>query len=197
MRQDAASASQASCGRRTRENIMDRNGSVNVEEKDVLSHGSRILRRVIVMVIATAAAATIALAVPRPVAADGDGRRGCSNRTLRGDYGLLITGVRPAPPPANLESFVASTLRTYDGDGRFSQVDNVHGGATGASRDQQASGTYDVRADCSGTSVIFFGGAPFPVTTAFVIVDDGQEVQDAVMEPKPNVATAIHRRVRR
>ena len=45
--------------------------------------------------------------------------------------------------------------------------------------------------------MIFFSGAPFPVTTAFVIVDDGQEVQDAVMEPKPNVATAIHRRVKR
>lgn len=167
----------------------------NPQQSALVNPGTRALRRAIVVAGAGAIAATAALWVPAPVAADGYHHRGCSNRTLRGDYGLLITGVRPAAPPANLESFVASTLRTYDGDGRFTQIDNVHGQETGASLGQEAFGTYEVNRDCSGSSIIYFAGAPFPVTTAFVIVDNGQEVQDAVMEPKPNVATAIHRRV--
>jgi hypothetical protein len=153
--------------------------------------------------VAAAMAAAVGLAAMMTNIATGSveandyGRRSCSNRTLKGDYGLLITGVRPAPPPANSESFVAVSLRTYDGRGGFTQVDNVHGQSTGASLGLSASGTYEVNPDCTGSSVIFFAGAPFPVTTAFVIVDDGGEVQDAVMEPQPNLATAIHRRVSR
>ena len=111
--------------------------TANVKEDNRVTTRARALRRAIIVVIAGATAAAMAMAVPRPVAADGYGHRACSNRTLRGDYGLLITGVRPAPPPTNLESFVASTLRTYDGNGKFTQIDNVHGQATGASLGQQ------------------------------------------------------------
>ena len=42
-----------------------------------------------------------------------------------------------------------------------------------------------------------FPGAPFPVETAFVIVDQGEEVQDIVMAPQPNLVTAVLTRVGR
>ena len=136
----------------------------------------------------TALAALVA--IPRMVTAD----EPCNNNTLRGDYGILVTGVRAVGPTAT-ESFVGTALRRYDGAGRFAQVDNTHGQVRGATRDQPASGRYDIGPNCSGTSTIFFPGAP-PVETAFVVVDNGKEVLDAVMTPQPNMVTAIARRVR-
>jgi hypothetical protein len=132
-------------------------------------------------------------AVPRPVGADDDGPHKCSNGTLKGAYGLLVTGVRGIP--GGTEMFVGTSLRTYDGNGRFVQTDNIHGQITQATRNTPASGTYQVNADCSGTSMIFFPGAPFPIETAFVIVDKGKEVKDIVMTPQPNLVTAVARRV--
>jgi hypothetical protein len=142
-----------------------------------------------------AAAAMVALSVPRTVIADDEGGRGCSNHTLRGDYGFAVSGVRGVGPGAT-EAFVGTGLRAYDGFGAFTQVDNTHGQVTQANTNQPASGTYQVNADCTGTSQIFFPGAPFPIETAFVIVDGGAEVKDAVMRPQPNLVTAILTRVR-
>lgn len=118
----------------------------------------------------------------------------CSNNTLRGDYGLLVAGVRAVGPQAT-ENFASISLRRYDGDGRFTQVDNVHGVVTSATRNLPASGLYKVNPDCSGTSTIFFPGAP-PIETAFVVLENGKEVQDVVMTPQPNLVTATGRRVR-
>ena len=135
-------------------------------------------------------ALAVFVAIPRAVTAD----EPCNNSTLRGDYGILVTGVR-AVGPAATESFAGSALRRYDGNGRFTQVDNSHGQVTGARQNQPASGRYEIRPDCSGSSTIFFPGAP-PVETAFVVVDNGKEVDDVVMTPQPNMVTAIARRVR-
>jgi hypothetical protein len=76
-----------------------------------------------------------------------------------------------------------------------SRVDQAHGQSTGARRDVPGSGTYDVQPDCSGTSTIYFAGAP-PIETAFVVVDNGKEVKDIVLSPQPNMVTAVARRVR-
>jgi hypothetical protein len=151
-----------------------------------------------VIPLATAAGlvAIAALTLPWTVTAVDDDRRVCSERTLRGDYGIQVSGIRAAGP-GTTESFVGTGLRTYDGQGGFTQVDNSHGQLTGAARDVPATGTYEVNADCSGTSLIVFPGAPVAVETAFVIVDGGAEVNDAVMAPQPNLVTAILRRVRR
>jgi hypothetical protein len=146
--------------------------------------------------VATAAgvAAIVAFTFPGTVAANDGGRRSCSERTLRGDYGILVSGVR-AVGPGVTESFIGTAIRTYDGRGSFAQLDNSHGQLTGQTRNAPATGTYDVNADCSGTSMIFFPGAPFPVETAFVIVDGGEEVKDVVMAPQPNLVTAVLSRV--
>ena len=132
----------------------------------------------------------------KATAANNDGRRECTNHKLRGDYGILVSGIRGLGP-GQTESFVGTALRTYDGDGHFTQIDNGHGGITGVQRDAPAYGTYEVQANCSGTSLIYFPGAPFPVETAFVIVADGDQVKDAVMAPAPNIATASLWRVGR
>jgi hypothetical protein len=75
-------------------------------------------------------------------------------------------------------------------------VDHIHGQITQATRNQPAYGTYEVAADCTGSAFIFFPGAPFPIETAFVIVESGREVREIVMTPQPNLATAVGRRVR-
>jgi hypothetical protein len=120
---------------------------------------------------------TLALTVLRPLAA-ADGARGgaCSNRSLRGDYGILISGIAPAGPTGQTETTAGTALRTYDGHGNFSQVDNVHGQISGAVLDRPGFGTYEVRADCSGTATLFLTGFPFPIVSSFVIVDGGETV---------------------
>jgi hypothetical protein len=148
--------------------------------------------------VAAGLVATLALIVPRPLAAADDARGGaCSNRSLRGDYGILISGIAPAGPDGQTEITVGTALRTYDGHGNFSQVDNVHGQITGAVVDRPGFGTYEVRADCSGTATLFLTDVPFPIVLSFVIVDGGEEVKEAVMSPPPALVTAIERRVGR
>jgi hypothetical protein len=172
---------------------MQLNGTTNPQNARVAS--TRLLRRAIPVAIAVGFAAFAVLTLTRTVAANDDGR-GCTNRTLRGDYGILVSGIRGAGPGIT-EQFVGTALRTYDGNGGFSQVDNSHGQLTGARRDVPATGTYEVNADCTGTSLIFFPGAPFPVETAFVIVDRGEQVKDAVMAPQSNLVTAVLHRTGR
>ena len=162
-----------------------------------LSPGARSMRRAGVIAVATGLAIIIALSVSgTATAANDDGHGECTNGTLRGDYGILISGVRGLGPGVT-ESFVGTALRTYDGAGQFTQTDNGHGAITGVQQDMPASGTYEVHANCSGTSLIYFPGAPFPVETAFVIVAHGDEVKDAVMAPARNLVTASLSRVGR
>jgi len=44
--------------------------------------------------------------------------------------------------------------------------------------------------------MLFISGAPFPVETSFVIVDNGKEVKEAVMSPQPNLVTSVLHRIR-
>jgi hypothetical protein len=156
------------------------------------------LSRGLPVAMAAGLMATLALSIPRAVAANDDSPgRACSNRTLRGNYGILISGIAPEGPSGKLEMTVGTALRTYDGQGNFTQVDSVHGQISGAVVDRQGSGTYEVRADCSGTATLFLTGVPFPIVSSFVIVDGGEEVKEAVMSPPPAVVSAVQRRVRR
>src|SRR6267143_854425 len=145
-----------------------------------------LLRRGFPIAMAAGLMVTLPLTGLRSVAANDDSSgRACGNRTLHGDYGILITGVAPAGPGGQTELIVATALRTYDGRGNFSQIDNVHGQISGALFDRPGSGTYEVRADCSGTATLLFTGVPFPIVSRFVIVDGGEEVKEAVMSPPP------------
>jgi hypothetical protein len=156
------------------------------------------LRRGLTLATAAGTMAMLALTLPGDAAANDDWPgRACGSRTLRGDYGILISGIAPEGPSGKLEMTVGTALRTYDGQGNFTQVDNVHGQLSGAVVDRRGSGTYEVRADCSGAATLFLTGVPFPIVSSFVIVDGGEEVKEAVMSPPPAVISAVQRRVRR
>jgi hypothetical protein len=173
---------------------MQFNSSVNEEARHVANIRNPLLRRAIQAAVATGLIAMLAVSVPRGVTAQDDERgRACSNATLRGDYGFLVGGIRGAGPGLT-ESFVGTGLRTYDGHGNFTHVDSSHGQLTGAARDREASGTYEVNANCTGKATMIVPGVPFPIETSFVIVDRGRQVNEAVMSPQSNLATAIAHR---
>ncbi len=138
----------------------------------------------------------LALSAPRPLTAADDGHgRGCSNRTLRGDYGILVSGIVPAGPNGQTEMVIGTTLRSYDGQGNFTEVSNAHGQLSGAVEGRKGYGTYRVNVDCTGTTTLFVVGAPFPTETSMVVVDDGREVKEIVMSPPPALVTAVQTRV--
>lgn len=124
----------------------------------------------------------IAAIVPL-AAADGEGH-GCSNATLKGDYGFIITGSAPSgPPPAPLQQIVGVSIAHYNGDGTSTGSDNIHGSITGfVNPDRQGTGTYSIKEDCTGIGTLSNPGQP-PLELRFVVVDNGKEVRIAVTSP--------------
>jgi hypothetical protein len=146
------------------------------------------LRRAI-RVATTMGLALTCLMLPLKAAEDDEGGRKCSNATLKGDYGLLASGIRgippgvPGVPPGSTEMFVLTGLRTYDGNGAFTTVSNDHGQISGVSRDT-ATGIYQVNADCTGTATVVItipGIPPLKLVSTFVIVLSGKEIKEASM----------------
>jgi hypothetical protein len=119
--------------------------------------------------------------------------RSCNEATIRGRYGFNLSGLRPGAGGV-LEQFVGVAMVTFDGQGNFTQVDNVHG-PSGATTDRDGWGTYTVSPDCSGTTLLWTTGLPFPLEMRSVIVDEGAEIRSAVMSPAPVVVTSVGRRV--
>lgn len=117
----------------------------------------------------------------------------CSEATVRGDYGIQIQGTRPAPGGLT-EAVIGIVLRTYDGEGNFSQVSNLKGSITGTNPDSHSVGTYEVNPDCTGV----IRAQPLPgvvIEERMVIVDNGREIRAAVMAPTPVVITSVHQRI--
>ena len=129
----------------------------------------------------------------------------CSVETLNGDYGISISGTRPAPPPlSGIPNYVPGTIEqvigvgvlTFDGNGGFTQTTNEKGSLSGiVVPNRPGSGTYTVNSDCSGTSTLNIPGLPFPVVYDFVIADRAREFHAIVASPLAvMVATVGHRR---
>ena len=57
----------------------------------------------------------------------------CTDATIRGTYGIQMQGTQPVPPPqgGGTQTLIGVVVRTYHGDGTFSQVDNIKGSVTG------------------------------------------------------------------
>lgn len=119
--------------------------------------------------------------------------RPCSTATLRGDYGGQIQGTRPAPGGLT-ESVIGVVIRTYDGQGNFSQIDNVKGSITGTVADRSGFGTYTVNPDCTASTRFQPGPGPM-VEERTVIVDNGREIRTAVMVPAGVMITGVSQRV--
>jgi hypothetical protein len=126
-------------------------------------------------------------------------RRGCSEATLRGTYGIQIQGTRLAPPPSpagTVESVIGVIVRHYDGEGNFTQINNEKGSVSGLGPvDREGFGTYQVNDDCSGSHVLTIPGVPVPVTDRFVIVDHGREVRHFVVSPAPVMVTGVSQKM--
>jgi hypothetical protein len=111
--------------------------------------------------------------------------RGCSNRTLVGDYGFTIEGtILNANLPIR-----GLALQHYDGRGHITQVDHVVDGGYPPSQEwTPGTGTYSVNPDCTGSAVIISPssappgstGPPPPLNIHFVIVDHGQKIKQVV-----------------
>jgi hypothetical protein len=101
---------------------------------------------------------------------------GCSNASLRGNYGFQFKGTVVGLGP------IGGVARiTFDGAGNFTQTDNVTVNGFAIVPNRPGSGTYDVNADCTGTQTLNSGGR---VThTKFVIAENGKEVFDVVTDP--------------
>ncbi len=96
----------------------------------------------------------------------------CNNETIKGVYGYTVNGLSPVPgAPGQLEQLLAVGIRTYDGEGSFTQVQSEKRASTPATIDVQGAGTYTVNPDCTGTYTTATG-----VQARFVIVAKGKEI---------------------
>ncbi len=102
------------------------------------------------------------------------GHKGCSNRTLFGDYGGQIEGTILGP---NLPLRTLVMFR-FDGEGTLTLVDHVV--LNGVPPEQEwrpGSGTYTVNPDCTGSAAIT---ANPPIPLHIVIVNHGKEIRGVV-----------------
>ena len=152
---------------------------------------------------AAAAAAIVAVGIGgagvmgADVQGDGLGHsKPCNEDTVRGDYGSQMQGTRPAPGVSGgpTESVIGVLLRTYDGEGNFSQVSNLKGSIAGANPNSQGFGTYEVNPDCTGI-IRFQAPSGALVEERLVVVDNGREIRAAVMVPTAVVITSVHQRI--
>lgn len=119
----------------------------------------------------------------------------CSNATLNGDYGFSVNGTRPSGPNLPIETIVGTAMTHFNGDGTLTQTDNIHGSLSGfAQPDRSGTGTYNLKPDCTGTMTLSSPGSP-TLTLAIVVVDNGDEVRTAVVDPLPVIVSSNGRRV--
>jgi hypothetical protein len=118
----------------------------------------------------------------------------CTNRTIKGTYGMQMQGTRPIPGGAGVEAVIGVLTRTYDGKGNFTQYDNIKGASTGIVLDRPGSGTYQVNADCTATT-LFQPGPGAVIEEKMVIIDFGHEVRSITVSPQPLMVSAIAKRI--
>jgi hypothetical protein len=106
-----------------------------------------------------------------------DDERGCSNRTLRGDYGYAAEGVLLPAPGISIQ-FRGLGMTHFDGRGTLTWVEHtVVDGTPLEAGWTPASGTYTVNADCTGAAVVTTPNSPVPLHLAFVVVKSGAEIR--------------------
>lgn len=108
----------------------------------------------------------------------------CSNATLKGNYGFIVTGIRPAMKGAPQVAIAGTALTTFHGDGTFNQFDNINVNSPNVpfQPDRPGSGSYALKADCSGTMWLTASGVTLEL--AITVVDHGREVRTAVVTPE-------------
>jgi hypothetical protein len=137
----------------------------------------------------------IGMALPLAMSAQGT----CSEATLKGEYGARLKGTKPTPPgsSAPTERFVGIALRNFDGKGNFvEEAASQHGAITGAVPRLDfgaiASGTYEVYPNCTGKSTLSIPALNLTIKSEFVIVNNGQAINEIVTDPAPNIVIAVY-----
>jgi hypothetical protein len=105
----------------------------------------------------------------------------CSNQTLHGVYGFTVTGIRPAAPGGPQVPIAGVAITTFEGNGSFTQIDNINVNGVGVVPDRPGSGSYGLNPDCSGWMTLTNG--PVTLELSIVVVDHGREVRTAVLNP--------------
>jgi hypothetical protein len=134
--------------------------------------------------------------------ADNDG---CSNATLRGDYGFTILGDQPNPD-GTTSPVVGVAITHFDGAGKLTQKDfRVTGGVPSPSNGNAANGfhfaggetgTYSVNPDCTGSGEIDLN-VPAPpglsggvIKLMFIVSTDGAKIHTVASEITAPFTTA-------
>jgi hypothetical protein len=109
-----------------------------------------------------------------------DGGRRCSNQSLSGSYGAKIQGtlyIPNAPNPPIKVDLRTISMGHYDGAGNVTFSDHVVvDGNPPPEEWREASGTYSVNPDCTGSfSVVTAPGFP-PIVVYFVVVKHQTEI---------------------
>jgi hypothetical protein len=98
----------------------------------------------------------------------------CSNRTLKGRYGIKGDGIVPSgPPPAPLVPFAMIGIETLDGEGNL--TDDATTSLNGLVASNVNPGTYSINEDCTGTYSVTIATPPFQINHRLVVVDKGKE----------------------
>lgn len=118
----------------------------------------------------------------------------CSEATLRGAYGIQMMGTRPSAPGGPLETVIGVVIRTYDGNGQFTQRDSVKGALSGFVPDREGFGTYEVNEDCTAITR-FMPGPGITIEERLVIVEGGQEVMSIVSTPQPVMVSTVQKKM--
>ena len=141
------------------------------------------------------AAAIVLPALTGAAWAGGSDDFGCSNATLKGEYGFGATVYTPAPPPNPPPATkVVTGIKVFDGQGNLTQRDYQGDNLAGddfAPRGQEA-GTYQVNSNCTGSMVIYLNvpNVPAGLSTGviwikFVISDGGRHIHEVVSQLTP------------
>lgn len=138
---------------------------------------------------------TLALMLATGALTAQDKKGACTNATMKGSFGYVVSGTRPSSPTGPIEAFVGSVIRTFDGEGTFTQIDNIHGAVSGVVPDRPGRGTYSIKEDCTGIAKLQVIGVPFEPEERFVVTDDGNQVVSATVVPATVLATNQGRRI--
>lgn len=114
--------------------------------------------------------------------------RFCNNELIRGDYAFVVDGYKLGGPPGSpLGPMKGVAMTTFDGNGHLTQLDTVvvNGVQTSSFSEAEATGTYQVNSNCTGTFTLTFpsGDPRPPVTVSFVVGDNGNEIDTVVTSP--------------
>jgi hypothetical protein len=151
------------------------------------------------------AIAACALIIPAVAFAQTGANDGCTNATLKGDYGFRVTGnvLNAAGTPVQNREGVAMTH--FDGKGNLTQVDftMVNGVPQSGPSDPVTGfyidewGTYTVNSDCTGSAVIHFpvppGGTSGAELNVVFVLSNGWRTIHAIVTKAipPNSSTPV------